>query len=583
MAIILGLNAYHGDASACILRDGVLVAAAEEERFLRIKHWAGFPKHSIEYCLQEAGCSLEDIDSIAINTQPTANYLKKIMHVLKYRVSISLIRDRFKNAIARKSLRDSLKECFPKQKFVGEIKNIEHHLAHLSSSFHVSPYEKATVVSVDGFGDFSSGCWGVGTGEKIEIEGRVYYPHSLGSFYQAITQFIGFPNYGDEYKVMGLAPYGKPAYLDKMKKIVLLKPDGTYSLDLRYFIFHKDKVSYEWDGGSPFVGRLFSDELINLLGPMRNSADKLSQFHMDIAASAQAMFEEALFHMLNTLYSRHGLDNLCLAGGCGNNSVANGKILSMTNFKNIYVAASAGDAGGAIGAAYSTYFEENKRNVKDTAMRHAYLGPEFDNVDISAILKKYIKELPSEDFSINLIDSVEDLSQKTAEALTKGKVVGWFQGRMEWGPRALGNRSILGDPRRSDMKEILNIKIKRRESFRPFAPSILREYVSEWFEQDDEVPFMMKVFPIKESQRSKIPAVTHVDGSGRLQTVCSETNPRYHSLIKAFHSMTGVPIVLNTSFNENEPIVYSPEQALNCFLRTKMDVLVLNDYFICRR
>ena len=582
MSIILGLNAYHGDASACILKEGVLVAAVEEERFLRVKHWAGFPKHSIEYCLKEAGCSLEEVGLIAINTQPRANFLKKVMHVLKHRVSVSLVRDRFKNAAARKSLRESLSDSFPNQKFDGEIRNIEHHLAHLSSAFHVSPYERATVVSVDGFGDFSSGCWGIGTGEKIEIEGRVHYPHSLGSFYQAITQFIGFPNYGDEYKVMGLAPYGKPAYLDKMKKIVLLKPDGTYCLDLKYFIFHKDKVAYEWDGGSPFVGRLFSSELINLLGPMRGSGDELSQFHKDIAASAQAMFEEALFHMLNTLHSKHGLDNLCLAGGCGNNSVANGKISSRTKFKNIYIAASAGDAGGAIGAAYSTYFEDNKRNVSATAMNHAYLGPEFDNADISVILAKYKNQLASEDFSIDLIDSIEDLSLRTAEAITEGKVIGWFQGRMEWGPRALGNRSILGDPRRSDMKEILNIKIKRRESFRPFAPSILREYVSEWFEQDDEVPFMMKVFPIKESQRSKIPAVTHVDGSGRLQTVYSETNPRYYSLISAFHSLTGVPIVLNTSFNENEPVVCTPEQALDCFLRTKMDILVLNDYLIRR-
>ncbi len=582
MSVILGINAYHGDAAACILKDGVLVAAAEEERFLRIKHWAGFPSRSIEYCLLEAGCNLSDVDIIAINSDPTANLFKKILHVFKHRSAISLVRDRLKNASARKSIIENLKEAFPAQVIRAKINNVEHHLAHLSSAFHVSPYKKASILSVDGFGDFASGSWGIGDGSLIKVEGQVNYPHSLGAFYQAITQFIGFPNYGDEYKMMGLAPYGSPTYLSEMKKIVNLKDKGKYELNLKYFCFHKEKIAYEWNGGSPTVGRLFSSNLIELLGPVRQKKDELTQRHKDIAASAQAMFEEALFHMLNYLYDLHGLDSLCLAGGCGNNSVANGKICRMTKFENLYVAASAGDAGGAIGAAYSTYFKSNARD-ESCFMSHAYLGPKASNDEIATLLSSNSSKLSEEEFDVWKISSEENLIEMTAKAISEGSVIGWFQGRMEWGPRALGNRSILGDPRRADMKEILNQKIKRRESFRPFAPSVLREAVAEWFEEDDEVPFMMKVFQIKEDKRSKIPAVTHVDGSGRLQTVYEETNSRYYKLIKKFYSLTGIPMLLNTSFNENEPVVCKPDEALQCFLRTKMDVVVLNNYFIRRK
>jgi len=582
MSYILGINSFHGDASACILKDGVLIAAAEEERFLRVKHWAGFPKESISYCLNEAGVSLSEVNAVAINSDPKANYFRKIIHVLRYRVDFALVKDRLLNSEARKTVAQSLEESFPDQRFGGKIRHINHHMAHLASAFYVSPYKESAVVSIDGFGDFSSGCWGVGNGSNIVLGGSVYYPHSLGAFYQAITQLIGFPNYGDEYKVMGLAPYGKPKYLDKMREIVLLQEDGSYKLDLKYFIFHKEKVAYEWNNGSPSVGKLFSDALEELLGKARQKNDDLTQFHKDIAASAQAMFEVAFFHMLNKLSEKTGLDSICLAGGCGNNSVANGKIRANTKFKNVYIAASAGDAGGAIGAAYALYHEDNERDVTKTAMEHAYLGPSYTNEQIAELIEMQSKNLPKGEFSIIKTDSLDDLTKRTATAIAEGKVIGWFQGRMEWGPRALGNRSILGDPRRTDMKEILNVKIKRRESFRPFAPSILRECVSGWFEEDDEVPFMMKVFPVKVEKRREIPAVTHLDGSGRLQTVYKKTNPRYHALISEFYSMTGVPILLNTSFNENEPVVCAPVEALDCFLRTKMDVVVLNDYFIFR-
>lgn len=583
MTYVIGLNAYHGDAAACILKNGEVVAAAEEERFVRVKHWAGFPASAIKFCLDKAGIDLAGVAVIAINSNPRANIFRKIAHTVQTRPNWNLVLDRLRNRNARMSIQKSLELHFPDQKFTGDIRYIEHHIAHMSSAFHMSPYENATVVSIDGFGDFASGCWGEGSGSNIKVENRVCYPHSLGAFYQAITQFIGFPNYGDEYKVMGLAPYGEPIYLDKMRELVSLQQDGSYRLNLKYFKFHKQKISYEWENGSPSVGRLYSNHLIELLGQARESSDALNKFHKDIAASTQAMFEEALFHLLNKISERHGLENLCLAGGCANNSVANGKILKNTSFKNVYIAASAGDAGGAIGAAFQVHFSKNQRESQKSHMTHAYLGPSFSSKYISKLLERRKADLNSDSFDLVKAQSVQELVRLTAQEIAKGNVVGWFQGAMEWGPRALGNRSILGDPRRANMKDILNEKIKRRESFRPFAPSILRGRVKDWFEEDDDVPFMMKVFQFKIEKMAEVPAVCHVDGSGRLHTVCQRTNERYHALIEEFESLTGIPMLLNTSFNENEPVVCCPEEALNCFLRTKMDVLVLNDYFIRRQ
>ncbi|NWF35535.1 carbamoyltransferase C-terminal domain-containing protein [Mariprofundus sp. KV] len=579
---ILGINAYHGDSSACLVVDGKLVAAVEEERFRRIKHWAGFPSESIRYCLEEAGISLGDVAVVAINSDPKANLMKKIGFTLKKRPEFGLIMDRLKNQKERRSIEQELAHAFPEQSFNGEVRHIEHHLAHLSSAFHVSPYDEAAVVSVDGFGDFASASWGIGRGSEISIDDKVYFPHSMGTFYQALTQFIGFPHYGDEYKVMGLAPYGEPAYMDQMRQIVLLQDDGSFKLNLDYFRHHREKVDYEWENGIPSVGRLFSDKMAELLGPVREKGEELTQRHKDIAHSVQKMYEETFFHLLNKLHARHGSDNLCIAGGCGMNSVANGKVRRNTPFKQVYIQSAAGDAGGAIGAAYSVCCDQ-PGFARSFVMDHAYFGPSFDNTVIADLLDSKRKKIMAEGCSVELIEDESLLCTKTAIAISEGKVIGWFQGRMEWGPRALGNRSILGDPRRDDMKDILNLKIKRRESFRPFAPSILRDAVADWFEEDDEVPFMMKVFQIREEKRGEIPAVTHADGSGRLQTVYEHTNPRYHQLISAFGEQTGVPILLNTSFNENEPVVCRPEEALDCFLRTKMDLLVLGDWFIERK
>ncbi len=578
--IILGLNAFHGDSSAALVRDGVLIAAAEEERFRRVKHWAGLPLHAISYCLREAGIRLSDVDHIGVNQDNRANLLRKIAYSAIHPPSVSLILRRVRNRRERSKLAILLEKAY-RVPVSAEIHRVEHHLAHLSSAFHVCPFDRAAIVSIDGFGDFSSAAWGVGRGEEISADGRVYFPHSLGIFYQAITQYLGFPHYGDEYKVMGLAPYGQPTLLDCMRQIVRLLPDGGFELELKYFRHHREDVPYQWTDGSPEFGQLFSNALEDLLGPRRNPADPLQDRHRDIARSAQAMYEEAFFHLLAIVQKRSGLTDLALAGGCAMNSVANGKVRRLTPFRRVYVQAAAGDAGGAIGSAFAIWHKLGGK--RKFVMDHAYWGPAFGVADIGKLLANHQADISEagcivEEFSDEIV-----LCQRVAAAIAAGKVVGWFQGRMEWGPRALGNRSILCDPRRADMKALLNAKIKRRESFRPFAPSVLEENVSEWFEEDDAVPFMMQVFQIREEKRALIPAVTHVDGSGRLQTVSHRTNPRYHQLITAYRDLTDVPMVLNTSFNENEPVVCEPKEALDCFLRTKMDVLVLGDTILSRQ
>ncbi len=594
--IILGLNAYHGDASACLVRDGRIVAAAEEERFRRIKHWAGFPSEAIRYCLAEAGAGLADVEHVAINSDPRASFLKKVGYTLRRRPDIGLILDRVRNQTKRQSIETELAQAFPEASFRGKVHRVEHHLAHLASCFLVSPFKEATVVSVDGFGDFSSAAWGIGRSSSIDIEGRVYFPHSLGVFYQALTQYLGFPYYGDEYKVMGLAPYGKPNLLPEMRKVVRLLEGGTFALDMSYFRHHKEKIAYEWQGGSPHVGTLFSPALEELLGPARGKDEPLTDRHRDIAHSIQAMYEEAFFHLVGDLHAKHRLDSLTLAGGCAMNSVANGKVRRLSPFRRVYIQSAAGDAGGAIGAALHVWHQagggpqamfapsvlQGDTGLLHEVMEHAYLGPAYGDDEISALLHERTADIAAGGCSMERIGDEGELCRRTAEAVARGEVIGWFQGRLEWGPRALGNRSIVCDPRRADMKGILNLKIKRRESFRPFAPSVLKEHVSDWFEEDGDVPFMMQVYQIRAGKRELVPAVTHVDGSGRLQTVYRGTSPRYWALIEAFRQATGVPMVLNTSFNENEPVVCRPQEALDCFLRTRMDVLVLGDWFIQR-
>lgn len=595
--LIIGLNAYHGDASACVVRDGEIVAAAEEERFRRVKHWAGFPSESIRYCLQEVKATLADVDHVAVNSDPSASFSRKVRYALRNRPSPKLIVDRLRNRSKRLSIESELETAFPESRFRGSVHRVEHHVAHLASAFLVSPFEEATVVSVDGSGDFASAAWGVGSGTTIDVEGRVYFPHSLGAFYQAVTQFLGFPSYGDEYKVMGLAPYGKPTFVRELRRVVRLLADGSFELDMQYFRHAKERVPYQWTGGSPHVGTLFTPQLEELLGPAREKNDTLTDRHRDVAHSMQAVYEEAFFHLVDHLHERHRLPSLTLAGGCAMNSVANGKVVRRGRYKRLYVQSAAGDAGGAIGAAIHTWHAvagTGREEVTQpaalagdalrgrTIMEHAYLGPQSAEDDIASLLADKADVIREAGCTITRLDDEAALCERVAEAVAAGSVVGWFQGRMEWGPRALGNRSIVCDPRRADMKDILNSKIKRRESFRPFAPSVLAEHVVDWFEEAGDVPFMMQVYQIRENRRAQIPAVTHVDGSGRLQSVYRATNERYWRLIDAFREITGVPMVLNTSFNENEPVVCKPEEALDCFLRTRMDLLVLGNHLVAR-
>ncbi len=554
------------------------MAAAEEERFRRVKHWAGFPSQAIAYCLQEANVDLADVTHVAVNRSGRANFFRKLGYVLTNRPSPRLLAAKLKNRQKVASIADEL-GALPGRRFAGSVVHVEHHRAHLASAFYASPFADAVAVSVDGFGDFASAAWGAGTGTVLSLDGRVLFPHSLGIFYQAMTQYLGFPYYGDEYKLMGLAAYGGPARREAVQRLVTLQDNGGFALDLNYFRHHTDDISYEWAGGAPMFGPLYSPALIEALGPPRAPDDPIEERHRDLAWATQAVYEEALFHLLQTLQRRYGQDALALAGGCAYNSVANGKILQRTGFKQLYVQAAAGDAGGALGAAYTVWHGGGARSAP---MTHAYWGPSFADAELGALLAERRDRIAAEGCTLRRFDDEAELIEAAARAIADGLVVGWFQDRMEWGPRALGNRSILADPRRADVKELLNAKIKRRESFRPFAPSVLREAVADWFERDVDVPFMLEVVPIRPERRAQIPAVTHVDGTGRLQTVTRTANPRFHALIAAFAKLTGVPMVLNTSFNENEPVVCGPAEALDCFLRTKMDALVLGDYWLRR-
>lgn len=572
---ILGLNAFHGDSSACILKDGEVIVALEEERIRRIKHWAGFPTEAIKYCLKDAGISIKEIDHITISRDPSVNVFKKIKHTLKNKISFSTILDRYTNSKKIKSVKAMLAEEFgvSENEIKAEIHNIEHHRSHLASAFFASPFEESAIVSIDGFGDFTSTMIATGKGNQIEVLDAVHFPHSAGIFYTSFTQYLGFPKYGDEYKIMGLAPYGKPLYVDKLKDVIIFKDNGLFELNLKYFTHHKNGVKMSWEGGEPDIESIFSEYMVEKFGPVRKREEELTQYHKDLAASIQRVCEELIFHILNHLQKRTGLENLCIAGGVAQNSVANGKVLQNTTFKNVYIPSAGHDAGTSMGSALYLYNHILKQK-RVAPMYTAALGSHFSNNEIEEYLKtqnvKYEKQTD------------EELNHRVTECIINGGVVGWFQGRAEFGPRALGHRSIIADPRRADAKEILNLKIKRRESFRPFAPSILKEAVGEYFVNADSVPFMEKVYLIKEEMRSKIPAVTHVDGTGRLQSVDAKTEPKYHALISAFNKKTGVPILLNTSFNENEPIVNTPANALDCFLRTKMDMLVLENFIVTR-
>ena len=574
--IILGINAYHADSSAAIFVDGIMIAAIEEERFRRVKHWAGFPSLAVEFCLKEAGVTLDQVDHIAIGRDPKAKFFKKAKFLLQnLSGSLDMVRGRLANSRKVASLEDEfhLLTGIAKETIKQKIHQVEHHRSHLASAFFASPFKEAALLSIDGSGDFTTTMIGIGRDNDIEVVDSIDFPHSIGIFYTAFTQLLGFPHYGDEYKVMGLAPYGEAKYLDKFKKVVQLTDDGLFKLDLSYFqSATKGVISYGEDH-IPVVAPLFSEKMVAEFGAPRQKDEPLTQYHKDLGASVQRFTETVVFHILNHLQKRTGLDNVCIAGGVAQNSVANGKISRNTTFKNIYIPSAGHDAGISMGAALYVQHHTLKY-PRQQPILNAYTGSKFGNDEIETLLKE-------KNIAYRKLDDKE-LYDVVTDRLINSGVIGWFSGRAEFGPRALGGRSILADPRRMDAKDLLNAKIKRRESFRPFAPSILKEYVNDYFEVDDIVPFMEKVFPIRPSKHAEIPAVTHVDGTGRLQSVDKDVSPRYYALIEAFRTKTGVPILLNTSFNENEPIVNSPAEALDCYLRTSMDMLVMENIVIER-
>jgi len=577
---VLGINAYHGDVSAALLRDGQLVAAVEEERFRRIKHWAGFPTLAIRSVLEMAGIRGQDIRHVAVSRDPKANLLRKGLFTIRHRPDLRLVLDRVRNAGKVRDLHGPLAAALgvPRDDLPA-IHYVEHHPAHLASAFFVSPFEAAACCAIDGFGDFVSTSFAIGSRNHLEVLDKVYFPHSLGMMYTAVTQFLGFHGYGDEFKVMGLAPYGRPRHVDAVRQLVTLTDGGKFELSLDYFRHWSDGVEMEWDDGYPTLGRVYSDRLTHLLGPAREPSAPLTAREEDIAHSLQVVYEDCTMHVLNGLWEQTRQEAVCLAGGCAMNSVANGKVRQRTPFTSVYIQPAAGDNGTALGAAYWVW-HETLRHERAFVMEHAYWGTSHN-------AERVLASVPDRDdlweYDIQMCPTSAEAARVAAALVASGHVVGWYQGRMEWGARALGNRSILADPRRSDVRELINTKIKFRERFRPFAPSIAEEALHDYFEDGAPDPFMQQVYPVRADKRSVIPAVTHVDGSGRLQTVSARTNPTYYTLIKEFERITGVPVVLNTSFNENEPIVDTPEQALDCFMRTRMDAIVLHNAVVRRQ
>lgn len=573
--IIVGINAYHADASAAIFVNGQMLAAIEEERFVRIKHRAGFPEQAILFCLKEAGIGFEQVDYFAIGRDPRAKLWKKLGYLLRHpHGSMDAIKERWQNRSQVSSLQDMLAQIsgLPAAHFIPKIKHVEHHRSHLASAFFASPFDEAACLSIDGSGDFSTTMMAVGRHNTIDVLNSIDFPHSIGIFYSAFTQLLGFPHYGDEYKVMGMAPYGQPKYVQQLQELIQCKPDGSFALNLQYFKKGTSGIISYDKNFVPRVAPLYNENMLAKFGPVRAKEEALSNHHLDLAASVQKITEHTIFHLLNHLQQKTGLEKVCIAGGVAQNSVANGKITRNTKFKEVYIPSAGHDAGISMGAAL--WVQHMQCQLKRQPIFSAYTGSHYSNSEIKALLTgQQIPFMEMED---------EALFEHVCQCLENGGVVGWMSGRAEFGPRALGGRSILADPRRADAKEILNLKIKRRESFRPFAPSILKEYVKDFFETDEPVPFMEKVFTIKAEKRPLIPAVTHVDGSGRLQTVDKAISKRYYALIDCFRKKTGIPILLNTSFNENEPIVNTPQEALNCYLRTQMDMLVMENIIVQR-
>jgi carbamoyltransferase len=591
---ILGISAYYHDSAACLVSDGKILAAAQEERFTRIKHDLAFPNHAISYCLTAAGIKPNQVDYVVFYDKPFLKFERLLETYLAFAPRgfgsfISSMPAWLKDKLFQKRLiTDALKELWGKDlELKDRLLFSEHHLSHAASAFFPSPFDSAAVLTMDGVGEWTTTSVAIGQGNQLSMVKEIHFPHSLGLLYSAMTYYIGFKVNSGEYKVMGLAPYGKPVYADLIKKhLIDIKEDGSFALDMSYFNY--------------CTGLTMTNEKFDRLfgAPPRQSESELKQREMDLAASVQAVTEEVVFKLARDIAKSTGERNLCLAGGVALNCVANGKLLRQKIFDNIWIQPAAGDAGGSIGAALATqHIMLNQPRVVDKnsfdSMNGSYLGPEFSHDQI----EKDLDNLGAVYTSF----SATDVVVKTAQALADGKAVGWMNGRMEFGPRSLGCRSILADPRSPNMQKLLNLKVKYRESFRPFAPSILREDVFEWFDLDSDSPYMLLVAEVAKSKqramseeeealfgieklntlRSSIPSVTHVDYSARVQTVDEKTNPRYHQLIKQFKELTGCPVLVNTSFNvRGEPIVCSPADAFRCFMGTGLDILVIGNSFL---
>jgi carbamoyltransferase len=572
--IVIGINAYHADSAACLIVNGKLLAAIEEERINRIKHWSGFPIEAIKFCISQLDQKKKLEIDLVFNSSSSSRFSNKFISLIKNPLLIFRgVKSIKKNISIKKNLK-KLFELFPDIKFI--TSHNEHHYCHIIYSYYASKFDVSSFLSLDGFGDFKSSRWGYVSDGKFIFKGETRFPHSLGILYQAITQFLGFLNYGDEYKVMGMAAYGKNIYSDKIKKLVKYIYPASYELNLKYFSHHKSEFDYDWNNPNPNIPIIFNDDIIDLLGRPRLKNDKLNQYHYDIACSLQSVYTEILSKILIDIKSHTNVNKICISGGCALNSMANGDCSNQNIFKSLFVPASPGDSGGSIGAALSK-FENN--SIDTESIHSAYTGITYTN---NLIKKEISKMIDDTKFNIIHFNRFDDLTDHIANLLTKEKVIGWYQNSSEWGPRALGNRSIIVDPRMKDAKDLLNLKIKKRESFRPFAPSILYEYQEDWFVSNVYSPYMSYVIKFKKNKGAQVPPVCHVDGSGRLQSVTEKNNSRYYELINKFYKITGVPILLNTSFNENEPIVNKPSEAIDCFLRTNMDVLVLNDYVVIR-
>jgi carbamoyltransferase len=571
---VLGINAYHAGASACLLRAGAVVAAIEEERLNREKYWAGFPIRSIKKVLELGGIGVQELDHVAVSRDPNANFLRKAIWAVRRSPRVGFVTDRLINR--RKVAKFDETFCsalgLARRDVKAVFHHVEHHRAHMASAFFVSPFERAAILSVDGMGDFVSTMWGSGAGNQIDVADAVHFPHSLGFLYTAVSQWLGFTGFGDEGKVMGLASYGTPS-VEALPDLVRIQSDGSFELNLDYFRHEREGVEMSWAEGTPTLGPLYSQKFVQAFGTARAAGAPVERIHEDMAATLQHVLERALEALLLRLHRDTGQSALCLAGGVALNGVFNGQIRKRTPFTQFYVQPAANDAGTALGAA-SYVWHQILGQPRGYVMQEAYTGPCYANAEIEA-------ELRGQGMAFEPLDH-DALARRAARLIAQGNVVGWFQHRMEWGPRALGARSILADPRRVEMKDVLNARIKQREPFRPFAPSMLESAVDDYLEGAQPDPFMVTVYPVRAHRKREIPAVTHVDGTARLQSVDARHAPHYERVIAAFAEETGVPVVLNTSFNENEPIVCSPSDAVDCFLRTRMDALAIGNYLVTR-